>query len=1475
MNLVRIAYLLEEDTSKIGRHGLGFNSVYHFTDMPSIVSGDYIGFLDPHMTNLPKSRDYMGVPIATGGLRCNFRKLSMETFEDQLNPYKGPHGCDMRSHFEGTLFRIPLRMKGSGSAAPGPGFGDDGWTVGRIQEMMERWVEDAKVGLLFLKNIESIRICDGHKPEVTVTKTYMDALERPQTSNPHISNPKTSHPPDSIVKVEVSFKASESSKKPARSVWLICCDNDFPSETSRKDKQLAASRHWSPHRGVAILLPQSDQSDFQSHLFVHLPTVISTDLPFHIHGDFALTSNRKSLAGGYEGDNDQRTWNSFLIEKCLPGTTIRAMEHLLTMCSAHSSSRTRNRTGFTLTPEDYFKQFPIRATKDFQPFLKAFLRQTHSSPVFPCQIQPTSGSDAVFHGTDIIPLDLESKVIPWLMEQSKPICIVPGPVISVIDAEWNKGPKLSYAQIDGDFIRRLLSQTPDFIKDNIKTSAEREWILGLAYQPILNPKVQVMAPSDFLQILPLLNGEWKQPAGNTMYYVATKHERDLLIAKDILVDEDIFSTKDLVLVLDALIEGYMYNVGRLPVDVFASTFLKEDPGALTDKQVEQLWDYLEEGHNTLDAFLDFPILKTTYGTVETLKKAKAGLLISGLPSQMARKLFVFKDLLLDLGIVVFESAAHRNHQYFEKECGEISDHRLLEAIATHPDRPSTRPEFTREEAAGLRELVLACGTPIDQTLMLTVGDLPIWTTQGSIDSSPLIAAHGAYYLEGHFELNGLGEFPKVLCLGDVEIFKAMGAIPLKIAVTLTDFVLPKFHRRLIKYEGDTKHAYLNLLQNLFIVSRFQGKAAAASRNVLNTKQCYVARDGSFHALGHLIVPDEDLTEKMFEDQPGLFADGDMIFLMELFSKTSSIRSLGTHPELVLECTEKVLAETVSASADPETTREKAVRLVKYIYESPNAGGVDWMDAKWKIVPRQTNLPSPYDIEAPDLPTYMAFSELVDFSNRDIIWTQRGFFPGDLMPSKVFKTQLPAITLLDVLKHLNVLVKDIAPLRRSTEEQLKLKAILFKIYGTIERIVGGSNQDRESYATHSESYLKVPYILNGNDKNPSEKTSWVWPAQLMFDIDSNIPSYQVIDPDLRNYRTFLVAAGAKKMVPVIGVVQVEGGRERGFMEDQILKHFESQSQQTGFMDIRFKFEAGLDILAHKVVLASASRSYFDPIAGVWSSSTIMDPKELVAETIDLSEFGSIRDAFWGLLYYFYSDTLIQSNGAPVLEYEKRVGSPVVAEESNSDDESEWEDRLKTPVEDKLALRVQYLMELQTIANRFEVSRFKDLIAQELIMGQKVIHSNVFSIRDHAEHNQADNVREHCDLFIENNKESVIKYVEREIRILKDELEKFDRKEGSDEYGGDDDYESSELSNDGDDGGDSEEESDDEFFECISMDDNCIDIEGGWGGGTDQRGERLSEKMHRNRCYNKRKLLQVSLCEKLQGVERNLRELLNEP
>ncbi|GJJ75580.1 sacsin [Entomortierella parvispora] len=96
------------DFSKIGRNGLGFNSAYHFTDIPSVVSGTHIGFFDPHRAYLPKFRTSKGL-MAEGGIRIDFRIFKGQTYADQMAPYKGLFGCDMETHFKGTIFRFPLR----------------------------------------------------------------------------------------------------------------------------------------------------------------------------------------------------------------------------------------------------------------------------------------------------------------------------------------------------------------------------------------------------------------------------------------------------------------------------------------------------------------------------------------------------------------------------------------------------------------------------------------------------------------------------------------------------------------------------------------------------------------------------------------------------------------------------------------------------------------------------------------------------------------------------------------------------------------------------------------------------------------------------------------------------------------------------------------------------------------------------------------------------------------------------------------------------------------------------------------------------------------------------------------------------------------------------------------------------------------------------------------------------------------------
>ncbi|CAI2176056.1 17890_t:CDS:2 [Funneliformis geosporum] len=96
------------DNTKIGRFGIGFNSSFHVTDLPSIVSGKYIAFLDPNAKFLP-AKKYRGT-------RFNFIEMEFnKRIPDQCFPYKALEDCgfikdcSFTKEFKGTLFRLPLR----------------------------------------------------------------------------------------------------------------------------------------------------------------------------------------------------------------------------------------------------------------------------------------------------------------------------------------------------------------------------------------------------------------------------------------------------------------------------------------------------------------------------------------------------------------------------------------------------------------------------------------------------------------------------------------------------------------------------------------------------------------------------------------------------------------------------------------------------------------------------------------------------------------------------------------------------------------------------------------------------------------------------------------------------------------------------------------------------------------------------------------------------------------------------------------------------------------------------------------------------------------------------------------------------------------------------------------------------------------------------------------------------------------------
>ncbi|KAL0374331.1 UNVERIFIED_CONTAM: Sacsin [Sesamum radiatum] len=131
----------------IGRFGLGFNCVYHFTDIPAFVSGENIVMFDPHACNLP------GISPTHPGLGLNLRaEKSLEQFPDQFSPFLH-FGCDLQRPFPGTLFRFALR---SANAASRSQIKKEVYAPSDVLSLFSSFSEVVSATLLFLRNLDGL-----------------------------------------------------------------------------------------------------------------------------------------------------------------------------------------------------------------------------------------------------------------------------------------------------------------------------------------------------------------------------------------------------------------------------------------------------------------------------------------------------------------------------------------------------------------------------------------------------------------------------------------------------------------------------------------------------------------------------------------------------------------------------------------------------------------------------------------------------------------------------------------------------------------------------------------------------------------------------------------------------------------------------------------------------------------------------------------------------------------------------------------------------------------------------------------------------------------------------------------------------------------------------------------------------------------------------------------------------------------------
>jgi len=118
-------------------------------DLPSILSGDYLGVLDPHQQFFDGSGSHAWTLSRDG-------PTLLASARHQLDPYIGMFGCDVDTfstscHYPGTIFRFPLRTTPSALS-------DTVYTSSRVSSLLSNFEVDADLNLIFLRSIERIDV---------------------------------------------------------------------------------------------------------------------------------------------------------------------------------------------------------------------------------------------------------------------------------------------------------------------------------------------------------------------------------------------------------------------------------------------------------------------------------------------------------------------------------------------------------------------------------------------------------------------------------------------------------------------------------------------------------------------------------------------------------------------------------------------------------------------------------------------------------------------------------------------------------------------------------------------------------------------------------------------------------------------------------------------------------------------------------------------------------------------------------------------------------------------------------------------------------------------------------------------------------------------------------------------------------------------------------------------------------------------
>ena len=365
-----------DDPNKTGQYGVGFNAVYHLTDVPTFVSsgeeiGDVLCVLDPH---------YKYVPGATASEPG--RMFRETTRLKKMFPHI--FSCYLEDKFpiqNSTMFRFPLRTQ---EMAKDSKISKSQVTPEALDDMMEALKGELFEVLLFVNSVRKITLCDIDKVTGKVLKSYFveakvseeDAAKRHQFANyvkqvGKKDDERDDFFPNNIKVKKCSYVLNLRDSFGNEEKWLIVQQIGFDNQVQRSIVD-ACKRHdlgMLPRGGVACLLEKTsteeEPENRRNKAYCFLPLPIATNLPVHINGHFALDHEaRRNLWRG-EASDPRSDWNNALLTDVIASCyltlldEVRSYLHLPITHNAEQVILNCSKDALMEKIEDYKKLFPL------------------------------------------------------------------------------------------------------------------------------------------------------------------------------------------------------------------------------------------------------------------------------------------------------------------------------------------------------------------------------------------------------------------------------------------------------------------------------------------------------------------------------------------------------------------------------------------------------------------------------------------------------------------------------------------------------------------------------------------------------------------------------------------------------------------------------------------------------------------------------------------------------------------------------------------------------------------------------------------------------------------------------------------------------------------------------------------------------------------------------------------------------------